>query len=276
MTTNVEMSELIPSAKVTTLCRAPDMESVWNFRDLGGYQSLDGRRLKWQLVFRSGHLAKLNDGDQQRIQGYPITQIHDLRRDKERDEFPSQLSGDIRFFHYELSAASVGMFVEQLAAGELNLAKSHALMVEAYREFISGCFEQFSQVIHRVGQLGTGAVLFHCMAGKDRTGLAIALLLLVLDIPRKTIIEDYLLTLEYFPVDRALQFLSRRMALQGLDIKDLVAAKPYCTVHSDYINAAFDEIDQKFGGDREYIRNQLKVSQELQEKIKELLLSSKD
>ena len=117
-------------------------------------------------------------------------------------------------------------------------------IVPIVKEFIPGAVTNAdNELDYRVVDMlhnPDGAFLFHCMAGKDRTGLAAALILHILDVPQETILQDYMLTAEYLPLDRMVDtFLKSKDGIAEAVKRNRASLAPYCGVHADNLNAFF-------------------------------------
>jgi protein-tyrosine phosphatase len=245
-----------------------------NVRDLGGYRSRDGRQVKWRTILRSGHLNHLSDDDRESFTKLDLRTIHDFRRSPEIEKFPS-IVGDINIVSgYELGVGSMGMFMQTLEAEGFTPAEAHTFVVKAYRDCVldvTGAFRAFFQ--HLLAQK-SGALLFHCMAGKDRTGLAAALILHALDVPSDVIMEDYMLTSHYLPVDAVIEnFVRSRDDLAAIIANNRAALVPYCGVHPDNLIAFFQGIDLKFGSIDAYLSRGLALTKTDIADLKERYLS---
>ena len=104
-----------------------------NFRDIGGYQSRDGRRVKWRKILRSGHLSNLTDTDKKTLINIGVNQIHDFRRVEEQRRQPSIEFGAKTINDYCLSIGSLSEFWETLSKGTLSSSSSHSLVVNGYK-----------------------------------------------------------------------------------------------------------------------------------------------
>ena len=151
-----------------------------NFRDLGGYAAADGRRVKWGKVYRSGAMPLLTEPDYALLGQLGLGTIVDLRSTDERQIAPD-----------ELDDRTGALFV----TNDYSLKKLMAGMSSADGEYLyrgvgKSLAPQFRAIFKRM-LAGEGAVLYHCSAGQDRTGVATALIYSALGVPRETIVKDY-------------------------------------------------------------------------------------
>ena len=258
-----------------------------NFRDLGGYMTADGKTVKTGLLYRSDSLADLENPEQLNELG--LVTVIDFRAPAEIEEGPDKLpeEGNIKWvnlpignpenidellppeklqgrtveeFASELKALYVSGDFEQLDkmlldAG-INIGEER---IRRYVEFTSERTDIFNGLFSEVLAANGDPLLFHCEGGKDRTGLGAALLLMTLDVPRETVMEDYLLTNLYTNVEEL-----RAQAPQSL----------YATIgaHEEQMNAALNYIDENYESFDDYRRTALGISDEQAQQLKDLLL----
>ena len=179
-----------PQPRVLTL------SGVHNFRDYGGYAGIDGGKLKRGLLFRSGQHSDAQDADLQRIAALDLKHVIDMRGNSERAKYPCRRSGDfaaeVLFFDGETAALAPHV---EAAEGALDETSAHAKMEALYanlpfREPLIAVMRQYFAALAE----GKGASLVHCLAGKDRTGMAVALLHHSLGVHPDDAMEDFLLT----------------------------------------------------------------------------------
>ena len=179
--------------------RHPDriwrLQGAPNFRDLGGYPGHGGRPLRWRRLFRSDHLAGLTAADRERLAPLQLQRAFDFRGVAERAATPYQMAG-LTQHSLAIEPTVVQRMNELAAAGcTLTAALMTELMSQLYRDLINDRADRFAQLFEHLIECDAPAVL-HCTAGKDRTGVAVALVLLALGVPRDLVLQDYLLTNE--------------------------------------------------------------------------------
>jgi len=168
------------------------LQGAPNFRDLGGYPGRDGRPLRWRRLFRSDHLAHLTAEDLTRLQPLQIARAFDFRGIAERAAAPYELPGVMQY-SLAIEPTVVQRMNDLAAAGMLSAPAVTELMHELYRALVNDRADRFAELFEHLLQSDAPAVL-HCTAGKDRTGIAAALVLLALGVPRDVVQQDYLLT----------------------------------------------------------------------------------
>lgn len=232
-----------------------------NFRDVGGYKNSQGRTVKWRKIMRCGHLASLSENDLDTLEQIGINRVHDFRRSEEQQQSPSCAVRAEFIADYQILIGDISRFWEFLFDGELTAESSHQLVVNSYSSCIESVIPAFSRFMRHMVDNAENASVFHCSAGKDRTGMAAALILSALDVPRETIIEDYMLTLEHYDSDKLITLVEGHLRKANVENWDRAWLMPYCSVHEDNIIAFLDAIESKYGDVKNYLISALGLSQ---------------
>jgi protein-tyrosine phosphatase len=172
-----------------------------NFRDLGGYSTADGRRVKWRKLFRCGHMADLTDADLAALSALDLHAICDFRSHAERAERPSRLPERLRsrWHHLEIAPHNPHRAeddLRDLLDGAKSTGDLAVIVPEIYRAMIREWSGSYREMFARLLEAQGAPFLIHCVGGKDRTGIGSALILHSLGVPDETIVADYLLTKE--------------------------------------------------------------------------------
>lgn len=269
---------------VKTAVRLLPLEGGRNFRDLGGYETTDGRVVKWGHVFRSGVMSELTANDYSYLSNLGIRTICDFRDKRERDSEPTEWkAGDVDYKFFtdppKSDSSENKMFASLLdptstpedvknsmAAGYSDIAKAE---IEGYTAMFS--------------DLASGKIplAFNCSAGKDRAGTAAALILTALGVPEKTVVEDYALSDDY--VDYMAAFMSPEKRAEAEATPDhpyaflfkLPEEKVAPLLASDpiYIETSFADLKREYGSVLAFIQTELQVSDEDLKLIRASLLN---
>jgi protein-tyrosine phosphatase len=169
--------------------------SSFNFRDIGGYATENGRLVRWGQVYRSGSLAALSPEDQAYLQGLGLRLVCDLRSPGEVKQAPDCLPDDGGMVAWQRPLRSQESNRQQVRVLRQHRQQMDALLLRVYTEMIiEENASQVGEILTAVADEGKRPLLIHCAAGKDRTGMVIALLLLLLGVPEETVLADYSLS----------------------------------------------------------------------------------
>lgn len=193
------------------------LEGAANFRDLGGYRTADGGRTRWGLVFRSDAPHRLTEADRAAVSRLGLRVVYDLRMDSERSRAPSALPGDVRREVLTIGGAAgrTKEITDLIAAGRL-AAVPDDFLVRLYQAMAELEAPAFGRLLTGLTEPDGLPALFHCAAGKDRTGVSAALLLTVLGVDETTVLDDYELSAAYY-TERQMARLRARLAEEGVD-----------------------------------------------------------
>jgi protein-tyrosine phosphatase len=240
----------LPSSRVSTapaLQRFLELDGVFNFRDLGGYRTADGRSVRWRTLFRADALGRLTPDDVEAIRPLGLRTVVDLRTQRELDErgrFPVD-SHPVTFHHL----AVIDETWDQEAARRENLP-AHEFLHRAYSAMLVEGGARFASAFELLAAPGALPAVFHCAAGKDRTGLLAMLVLGSLGVRRDEIVDDYALT--QASMARFLDTMRtdpERAALIDAAPPAFFAADPQA------IGMVVDDLEREHGSVREYARS---------------------
>lgn len=220
--------------------RAVTLEGASNFRDLGGYPTQDGHHVKWGHLYRSADISKLTDSDLQTLASRHIAVVCDLRGPDELKTNPDRLPTGATW--YNMPAGSENTQASTAALMGAKPTNRDSMMISFYGK-TDHLKAKYKPVFDQLLALpGDKALLFHCTAGKDRTGIGAALILSALGVDRATILKDYAATNDYWKGNR--DQMIQAMTKQGMDektVKSMLAANPV------YLQNTFASIDRQFG-----------------------------
>lgn len=230
------------------------LEGGRNFRDLGGWRAADGRQVKWGHIYRSGVMAGLTLADFGYLSALGITAICDLRSPQERASEPSPFLGKpgapkVIATDYDMTASMASLMTMKTREDALQG------FADAYVAFLDMLTPHYTDMFARL-VADEGPLAFNCSAGKDRTGMASALILSVLGVPRATVLEDYGLTQVYTPPSYYAKMAQNGAANSSVSAQQMQALSKLppdvlqVIMGSDpeVMRRALATIDAKFGG----------------------------
>lgn len=231
------------------------LEGAVNFRDFGGYPTRQGTYTKWGKFFRSGHLSRLSASDQQYLQQLGIKTVCDFRREIEIQAEQSLIPGEPLTHHVQITpGARDPNHIKHLFAGTDKPEDVFNAMLEIMQILIAEAAPQYKRLFEVMLAHEQGAFLMNCSAGKERTGVGAALVLMALGVPREIIAYDFMLSGRYYPVESEVPRVIEKydVALSGEAGVRLVM--PLLETHHAYIQTVFDEIDKQADSDEAFIK----------------------
>jgi len=248
-----DLSADAPRSETPT--RSLPLAGASNFRDLGGYTGHGGRQVTWRRIFRSDHLASLTPDDQARLAALGIARTVDFRGERERAQLAYLLPA-VEHYQLAIEPTVVQRAIELQRDGRaLTAQDAVGLMQETYRGFVHENAPRFAEFF-RILLAKDTPLVFHCTAGKDRTGFAAALILLTLGVPRDVVMHDYLLTNDLY----------RRPAMAEGHAPEEVLAVLW-RVQAEFLDAALHKVDQDYGGLETYLVDVLGVDSAAQREL---------
>lgn len=250
------------------------LEGTHNFLDLGGYKSEDGRRVRWDIIYRCDKLSNLTENDILYIKNMKIKTIFDLRSNIEvKNDRDIKFEG-IKYINkpaINKNYKEIESFdmISLFAKGKMDNLDVETFIKNSYKNMI---FDNsaLKEIIEYIINEGEFPIVFHSIAGKDRTGVYSAIILSMLNIPRKIIREDYM-SLNYYRK----KFNENIMNIFQGKIKSkkkLEILKTILTVKYEYIDVVFDEIDKRYGNMDNYLEKEYGLTKKKRKEIKNRLL----
>ncbi|MDO4466598.1 MAG: tyrosine-protein phosphatase [Bacillota bacterium] len=241
--------------------------SIRNARELGGYVNREGKRIKNGLLLRTGKLTYVSDEDIDRlVNEFGVKKIFDFRTSEEINREPDRNVPGARYYPIRILDESEMNAAKREEENNRFEAFMHFLksgfLANMYSDMFLSEFSQngFSTFLKEVISCEEGAVLWHCSAGKDRTGMAAVLLLTILDFDLDVIVEDFMLTNEY-TADLIEQSTNKflEMGCPEQYREDLVLVEG---VGLDVLKNGVTTVEREYGNLQSYIRNQLHITEE--------------
>ena len=252
-------------------------EDVPNFRDIGGYPTTDGKQVKWGQVYRSGRLAKLTDNDLQMMTTLGVKLVCDLRGVDETQRSPDRLPEEgITYLATPVTSAdSDASMMERLKVlifQRHKLSQTFAdVMEQAYtRVMIEENTAVIRTILERLADQDNLPTVIHCTAGKDRTGITVGLLLLLLGVDKETVLADYSLSNHFYhQIERHTDGLVKQLRVFGITSDDLF---PLIIADVHRMRRTIDVVISRYGSVETYMRERVGLSDETIDSLKQNLL----
>ncbi|MET9775509.1 tyrosine-protein phosphatase [Streptomyces sp. NPDC006367] len=264
------MTQQVPSTE-------PELTGVRNFRDVGGLPTVDGRRVRQGVLFRSGHLAHATAEDAAFLASLGLHTIFDFRNaaDQKLEGRDVELPG-VRNVNLPLSDPADGAeFWKMVRDGDLDqlrgiLADGRGAdrMITSYRMMIKERTAEHSRVLHALAEDSVPA-LMHCAAGKDRAGLSVAITLLALGVERDAVVEDYL---KSNAPHRRYKVRRSGSAASAYSPEVMELLSPLFDARAEYLTAAFETIEETWGGVDAYLGQGLGITPGTRARLRERML----
>ncbi|MFD7060674.1 tyrosine-protein phosphatase [Streptomyces sp. NPDC059906] len=264
------MTQQVPSTE-------PELTGVRNFRDVGGLPTVDGRRVRQGVLFRSGHLAHATGEDAAFLASLGLHTIFDFRNAADQKlEGPDVDLPGVRNVNLPLSDPADGAeFWKMVRDGDLDQlreiladGKGADRMIGSYRAIVTERTAEHSRILHALAEDSVPA-LMHCAAGKDRAGLSIAVTLLALGVEREAVVEDYL---KSNAAHRRYKVRRSGSAASAYSPEVMELLSPLFDARAEYLAAAFETVEETWGGVDAYLEQGLRLTAGTRERLRERML----
>lgn len=253
------------------------LQSLPNTRDLGAIATQDGRHILPRKLLRSGSLYHMSLVDQDVLKReYNLSTVIDFRTVSEREEKPDTLLPYVEYYHIPIfDEETYGITHEEDSIKSIFAMSGNAddFLLRQYENLIMDEYSrrQYARFMDVLLRQKDGSVLWHCSAGKDRAGVATALLLCVLGVSKDTIMEDYMKTNTYMEAEceHMVRFLETKTIV---DRNMLNGIEALFKVKEVYLETVFKKIEQEYGGVDKFIRKELYLTHKAIESLQEKYL----
>ena len=228
--------------------RALPIEGAHHARDLGGYETADGGQTRWSTLFRAADIHALPSSDRSTLLDAGVRTVIDLRGSTELTEASSvfkDLSG-VQYLPHNLTGDAL---INRWGAIPVP-ADSSVRLSTMYSTVLDERGEKVKEILEAVSQPGTLPAVFHCTAGKDRTGVLAALLLGIAGVPHERIVEDYVLSARFL-------YGTTVVPPDGSGADEFPPFEEYQAMWAppDAMGLTLDHLDSKYGGIESYARS---------------------
>lgn len=236
------------------------MSELINFRDFGGLETTDGKKIKKGIFFRSGSYRDLLEEDREYIKSLKIKNLHDYREPNELDKDEKQIEMTENF-HPISASAHLGIFEQNTE--ETVVVIDDKSMIDFYKKlpFDNPAYKNLFETLMEEDAV---PLLHNCTAGKDRTGIATALIQLSLGARMDSVLLDYMKSMDAY--EYILE--NERRRLNGHSDCSLMNKLSGLIIKPAYLNAAFDEIINKYGSFDEYFEKEFSLGSKEREILK--------
>jgi protein-tyrosine phosphatase len=245
--------------------RVTPIGACLNFRHMGGYATGDGRTTRGDLLFRSGWLELNNQGEVEQFSAKRIRHICDFRSEAEIARQPFRLpephAATLRAL--PINHGSMAGYLQGLSTGSSSAADTRLAMSTMYREMIHEGAPQFAAMLDVAAQ-SDGPLLVACTLGKDRTGVAAAILLAALGVHIDDIFSDYLASADIYTEHAEELYQTMKFSSFGASFD---VARDILIVHEEYLAAAWNEIKDNFGGMDQFATAELGLSEQRRQEL---------
>lgn len=240
--------------------RVLPLEGGRNFRDLGGYPAAGGKRVQWGKVYRSGTMSGLTPADYDYLGDLGVKVVCDFRTAGEREAEPNNWVAERKIAYwardYDMGFGELGKL---LSSKDVTPEQVRATMIEGYRRTPYEQAPAYREMFRRLAG-GEVPLAFNCSAGKDRAGVAAALLLSALGVPRETVVADYALSDKVTDFGKSMSGDKASRAHSALAKLPPELLAPLMRSDPDYIRAMFTEIERRHGSVEAYLKDVLGVT----------------
>lgn len=247
------------------------VKGIVNARDLGGYEVEGGQHVKTGRLIRAAHLADATDADIAYLESLPVATVIDFRKEEELKGKADRDVTGARYVSLSVDASGNAMAnateeEKKKMTGRKKFDVKKIIVFAAFNDkaktvaremyptllFSPECQRQFARFFRLVLETESGAVLYHCTQGKDRTGIASALLLAALGASRETIVADFDATNKVYEND--VRKYSRRVRFWGGKDEEIAVVKAFLGCNTDNFIKALDTIDAQYGSMEAYLK----------------------
>lgn len=242
------------------------------YRDLGGIKNKEGKVIKNNMIIRGKCLYKLKKKEIEKLKIYNLAKVIDLRTAVEIDEKPNVVIDNVKYIHMPIFKEKTAGITHEKEQSKLKMLMNMVSIENLYKLMVTDEYSvsQLKNIIHEIINSESYPVLFHCTAGKDRTGIVAMLLLYILDVDEDNIMKNYLeINKKHKPKANIFYWL---VTILMWNRELAVKARSYYMVDESYLQTAIQSIKEKYGSIDDYVTNALCVTKEMKKEFKNKVL----
>jgi protein-tyrosine phosphatase len=246
--------------------RIIDMDNIKNFRDIGGYFTIDNHQVRWGKMYRSADLSSATLHDQDNIRRLNIRMVIDFRSQKTASHYPILLHPSIRKVSLPLAPMDAAKLDEQVNKGDFDRSDAIRYVQDAYVDILENHKEEFGELFDLLTNDSNYPVLLTGSLGKDGVGLVSYLILYVLGVSPVVLEQDYMLS------NQCIDPAKERIDATNLSEPMQEAVTAMLSVNRAYLNYAIDHIIKTYGSVDNYLENELRVTSGKRSLLRKYLL----
>lgn len=243
-----------------------EMNSIKNFRDIGGYFTKQDRQIRWGMIFRSGDLSSATLYDQEKIRRLNIKTIIDFRTESTSKKYPILVHPNIKKISIPITQMDSKTLDDMML--DKNLTQSDAVrkIQDSYINIVENSKAEMSELFEILLDYDNYPILLSGSLGKDRIGLATFFILSAMGVPQNVIVNDYLLSQDYINVSKIVKDAQSKPEYFQEAVTAIFSVRP------SYINYTIDYINQKYGSVDNYIEKELNLTSQNKNLLRKYLL----
>jgi len=242
------------------------------YKDFGGIKNRENKKIKKKMIIRSAHLNKIGKVDIIKLKRNNLSKVIDLRTKIELEEKPDIKIDGVKYIHIPIFKEKTAGITHESENNRIEALKNMPNIADLYRTMVTDEYSvlQIKKIINEIVNSDDFSILFHCTAGKDRTGIIAMLILSILDVDIYEIIKNYLHINRIQKLKANIYYFLIKLKIKNKELA--LKAKRFCIVDEEYLRVAMESIDDKYGNIENFIKNELEITDEMKERFKMKLL----